>query len=167
MDYTAGVTPVTLGEHGKPFLTEHPEVHYNISHADGIAAVIVSEYECGIDCEGVRRYDPRTMRRVCSEAEREAVEAASEKEKELLFFSLWTLKEAYVKAIGTGLTFPLRKAAFAFEEDRILTDLKGCRFARYVIGREFVVSVCELVESSEMHKTYGLQAAGDRYVVLP
>lgn len=167
VDYDMNVTPVTLGRHGKPSLAEHPELHYNISHADGIAAAMVSEHECGIDCERVRRYDPRTMRRVCSEAEREAVEAASEEERELLFFSLWTLKEAYIKALGIGLAFPLREAVFAFEGDRIVTDLKGCRFARYVIGGEFVVSVCELAESSGTHMSFDLQIEAGNYAVLP
>ena len=166
VDYDVNVTPVTFGKYGKPSLAEHPGLHYNISHADGIAAVMVSGHECGIDCEPIRRYDPRIMMRVCSEAERETIEAASENERELLFFSLWTLKEAYVKAIGKGLAFPLREAAFAFDEDRILTELNGCSFARYIIGGEFVVSVCELADSGEAHRTYNLQLEDGHCVTL-
>lgn len=164
VDYTAGVTPVSLGERGKPSLTLHPELHFSISHADGIAAAMVSEHECGIDCEPVRRYDPRVIRRVCSEAEQEFLEAAPADERELLFFSLWTLKEAYVKAIGTGLVFPLKKAAFAFEGDRILTELTGCRFLRYVIGGKFVVSLCELAKG--VNRSYELQIS-DSHVIMP
>lgn len=167
VDYIVGVTPVTLGKHGKPYLKEYPELHYNISHADGIAAAMVSEHECGIDCEPIRRYNPRVMNRVFSAAEREAVEAASEAERELLFFSLWTLKEAYVKAIGEGLSFPLREAAFVFDGDRIVTDLKGCSFTQYIIDCEFVVSVCELAESCEAHRSFDLQMIDGGYVVLP
>ena len=44
-------TPVTKGKMGKPSLADRPDIHYNLSHANGIAACIVSEQECGIDCE--------------------------------------------------------------------------------------------------------------------
>ena len=157
VDYAAGVTPVRFGKHGKPSLTEHPELHFNISHADGIAAVIVSEHECGIDCEPIRKYNPRMMKRIFSDSEREAVETALDGQCNLMFFSFWTLKEAYVKAIGRGLSFPLREAAFAFEGDRIVTAPKGCSFIRYIIGDEFVVSACEVSEDSEARESFDLR----------
>ena len=154
VDYVMGVTPVTLGEHGKPSLAEHPEVHYNISHADGIAAVTVSEFECGVDCERIRAYRPSVLGRCFGEDERRAVEAAPESERNLMFFRLWTLKEAYVKALGRGLSFPLRQAEFAFEGDEILTGLSGCAFTQYVVNGEFAVSVCELTDSRKQHNVH-------------
>lgn len=167
IDYAVGVTPVSLGKHGKPYLTERPELHYNISHAEGIAVAMVSRHECGIDCEPIRRYNPRVMNRVFSIAEREAVEAAPEAERELMFFRLWTLKEAYVKAIGKGLSFPFKEAAFAFEQDRIVADLKGCCFAQYIIDGKFSVSVCEFAECCESHRSFDLQMQGGSCLVLP
>lgn len=152
--YVMGTTPVVCGEHGKPSLAERSDVHYNISHADGIAAVAVSGCECGVDCERVREFDPRIMKRVCRDTERAMLEAAPENERGLLFFRLWTLKEAYVKALGCGLSFPLRNAAFEFEDGRIRTELSGCTFAQYTIGSEFVVSVCELSKARGSHKIY-------------
>ena len=59
---------------GKPSLALFPDIHYNISHAEGIAACIVSDFECGIDCERVREYRPNVMKRAFSEKEREIVE---------------------------------------------------------------------------------------------
>ena len=156
IDYVMGKTPVVYGEHGKPALAEYPEVHFNISHADGIAAAVVSEHECGVDCERVREYDPRVMRRVCSEAEQAMIKAASKSERALLFFRLWTLKEAYVKALGSGLAFPMREAEFAFEGDRIQTKLSDCAFTQYVINGKFVVAVCELSKARGSNKLYYL-----------
>ena len=143
IDYTAE-TPVIKGKMGKPSLAEHPDIHYNISHADGIAACIVSERECGIDCEKVRGFRPNVMKRAFSEKERDMVEKAPDDMKDLLFFRLWTLKEAYVKALGTGIAFPLDTAGFGFDGCGITTDIRGFRFRQYTAcSGKFVISVCE------------------------
>ena len=146
IEYTED-TPVIKGRMGKPSLAEHPHIHYNLSHANGIAACMVSDCECGIDCENVRDFRPNVMKRVFSDKEREMVENAPASDKSLLFFRLWTLKEAYVKAIGTGIAFPMDTASFSFSGNRIVTDIESCRFRQYIIGSgKFVVSVCEIIK---------------------
>jgi 4'-phosphopantetheinyl transferase len=94
------------------------------------------------------------MRRAFSANEREMVENAPEAERDLLFFRLWTLKEAYVKAIGSGISYPMDAVEFRFEGDRIITDLPGCRFRQFIIkGGIFVAAVCELRSSPRGNKT--------------
>lgn len=139
-------TPIIRGKYGKPFLKGNPEVHFNISHANGIAACIVSERECGIDCERVREFHPNVMKRAFTEAERELVMSSPQDERDLMFFRLWTLKEAYIKMIGKGLSFPLNEAEFAFDGEMIVNDLRGCIFRQYIIKESFVVSICERVD---------------------
>ena len=137
-------TPVVKNSLGKPSLAEHPEVHYNLSHANGIAACIVSGNECGIDCEKVREYRANVLRRAFSVRERELIENTPAEQRDLMFFRLWTLKEAYVKAIGVGISYPLDTAEFDFEDGKIITDIEGYDFRQYLInGGKFVVSVCE------------------------
>ena len=144
IDYS-GDTLVTYGKMGKPSLTEYPEVHYNLSHAEGIAACIVSGRECGIDCERVRAFRPRVVKRAFSESEKQLLEEAPQEETDLLFFRLWTLKEAYVKAIGLGLSFPLSDVGFSFSDGGISCSIDGCSFRQYILGNgEYVVSVCTL-----------------------
>lgn len=143
IDYTEE-TPVTKGKMGKPSLAYRPDIHYNLSHADGIAACIVSDCECGIDCERVREYRPNVMKRAFSEKERDMVEKAPDDMKDQLFFRLWTLKEAYVKALGTGISYPMDTAEFGFEGGEIRTNVQGWRFRQYIVcGGKFVISVCE------------------------
>ena len=140
-------TPNTLiarGGYGKPSLAEYPEVCFNLSHAKGIAACIVSDRECGIDCEQVREFRPNVLKRAFSENERLLVENASPDSRGLMFFRLWTLKEAFVKALGIGISYPLDTAEFSFDGGRILTDIRGYSFRQYIIDNGgFVVSVCE------------------------
>ena len=143
IDYTEE-TPVTKGKMGKPSLAYRPDIHYNLSPADGIAACIVSDCECGIDCERVREFRPNVMKRAFSEKERDMVEKAPDDMKDQLFFRLWTLKEAYVKALGTGISYPMDTAEFGFEGGEIRTNVQGWRFRQYIVcGGKFVISVCE------------------------
>lgn len=145
IDYTEN-TSIAKGEHGKPSLAEHPHIQYNVTHADGIAACIAAENECGIDAENVRPYRPNVIKRAFSESEKALIENAPDEEKNLLFFRLWTLKEAYVKALGIGVSYPLNTAEFSFDGGEIISNTEGYSFKQYVLGdREFVVAVCEKV----------------------
>lgn len=145
IDYTEE-TPVVFGELGKPSLKEYPDVHYNLTHADGIAACLAADTECGIDAERVRQYRPNVIKRTFSEKEKALIESTPEEERNLLFFRLWTLKEAYVKAIGIGVSYPMNTVEFSFEGDKIVTNIEGYSFKQYVLGGgAFVVSVCEKV----------------------
>ena len=146
LEYVPGSTPVVLGEHGKPSLKDHPEIHYNLSHADGIAACMVSEHECGIDCEKVRAYRPNVVRRSFSENEQRLIDEAPGKERDLLFFRLWTLKEAYVKTIGIGVSYPLDTIEFSFDGENIISSAEGYVFRQHILsGGDYVVSSCEKI----------------------
>ena len=137
-------TPLLIGKHGKPALEEHPDVHFNVSHSSGIAACIVSERKCGIDCEKVGSYRQRVAERVCTEAEKAMLAEVTGDELDTLFFRLWTLKEAFIKAIGIGLAYPMNTVGFSFSGDEIICTEAGYSFRQYVLrGGEYVVSVCE------------------------
>ncbi len=136
-------TPVSRGEYGKPFLSEHPEIRYNMSHADGIAVCLMTDSECGVDCENVRPYRPNVVKRAFSESEKKLIENTPEDERDLLFFRLWTLKESYVKAIGIGISYPLNTVEFSFEGNKIKTSVKGYKFRQYILkDGKYAVSVC-------------------------
>lgn len=134
-------TSVVKNRYGKPSLRDFPEIHYNLSHSDGIAACMVGSRECGIDCEKVRKFRPNVMKRTFTEKECEAVISAPENMQDLMFFRIWTLKEAYIKAIGRGLSFPLKDAEFIINGDKITSNITDCQFRQYILGnRKFVVS---------------------------
>jgi 4'-phosphopantetheinyl transferase len=103
------------GAHGKPQLARGQAALgpcFNVSHTPGLAVCAIAASEVGIDVQNVSRPPPRQSERYLSELEREALRAAPEGERADRFFASWTLKEAYVKARGLGLSLPLAQIGF-------------------------------------------------------
>lgn len=140
---------ISYGEQGKPSLADHPDINYNLSHSDGITVCLVSAHECGIDAERIRQYRPKVVKRAFSDAEKTLIENAPDEERDSLFFRLWTLKESYVKAIGIGISYPLKTVEFAFNGDEIITNITGYSFKQYLIDGRFAVSVCEKYQNKK------------------
>lgn len=105
-----------VGEHGKPSLKEHPELHFNLSHSDTLVACALGQCPVGVDVQHIVALRDGLVRYTMSREEIDALNAmASDEDKALFFTQLWTLKESYAKATGRGLTheFP----AFAIGSD--------------------------------------------------
>jgi 4'-phosphopantetheinyl transferase len=94
-------------EFGKPRLVDRPDIHFSLSHSQDRALLAVSEgLEIGADLEGVRGVDHLGLaRRYFHPNEVAAIERDAD--PRAAFFQIWTLKEAVVKALGTGLSLPL------------------------------------------------------------
>jgi 4'-phosphopantetheinyl transferase len=98
------------GPGGKPRLVGLPGPRFNLSHADGLGLVAVSaDREVGVDIEKVRDVgDVTELARTCfSPAERAALAAVPAPLRLRAFFAGWTRKEAFLKAVGAGLSLPL------------------------------------------------------------
>lgn len=96
------------GPRGKPYLAGGGP-HFNLSHSGKLALVGIAHRELGLDVEKVRHLESLTQiaRRHFSTGEFERLAALGEGDRELAFYRCWTRKEAYIKALGEGLTMPL------------------------------------------------------------
>lgn len=98
-----------VGLHGKPFLSGH-ELYFNLSHSGDSLLLAVSDLQAiGVDIETVRDRDnlPGIAERSFSAAELAYWQALPEAERVSAFFRLWTIKEAFVKAVGRGIALGL------------------------------------------------------------
>lgn len=96
--------------HGKPHLKTDVDLRFNTSHSGAMALVAVTRgHELGIDIECLTRdvAANRLARRFFSPAEADVIERFKGRAAISAFFACWTLKEAYVKARGMGLTMGL------------------------------------------------------------
>ena len=109
-------------EHGKPFLSNTPyPIYFNLSHSGNYAALAVTTLgEIGIDIESIRARNLLAIaERYFHANELQQLLVTPEAEREPLFFKLWTLKEAFFKATGGGISSGLDKAVFDLSETHI------------------------------------------------
>ncbi len=94
---------VSVNEHGKPYLPDAPGVHFSLSHSGSMAMCAVADSPVGCDIQELSsaRRGERVARRFFTPAEYARITAAAGPERE--FARLWTLKESYVKYLGTGI----------------------------------------------------------------
>lgn len=132
-----------IGPHGKPEVVSPPggaRLRLNLSHTRGLAAAVLTEtHDVGIDVEWLDRKAP-TMdlaRRFFAPAECAQLAAMPEGAFVEAFLSFWTLKEAYIKAIGKGLVQPLDAFAFTLDplsirfDDGLVDDPECWLFRRW------------------------------------
>jgi 4'-phosphopantetheinyl transferase len=116
------------GPHGRPELIDAkgmPPLRFNISHTVGLVVVAVGlGGELGVDVEDVRRATraPEFAAEFLAGPERDVLATASPADRSARFFELWTLKEAYLKARGLGLSLPLDTFWFRTEGSRIVAS---------------------------------------------
>ena len=104
---------------GKPFV-KHPASSkrpFNLSHTDGLVLCAIgslSHHHVGVDVErSDRSTSPELAERYFSPPEITLLQQTTDEQiKRERFLRIWTLKEAFIKAIGTGLRTPLSHFAF-------------------------------------------------------
>jgi 4'-phosphopantetheinyl transferase len=107
-----------IDEHGRPHLPSQPpnapDLRFNLTHTDGLVACALSVgREVGVDAEHINRLVTHDLpERFFSPREVADLRALPKSEQDAVFFDYWTLKEAYIKARGLGLSLPLRHFTF-------------------------------------------------------
>jgi 4'-phosphopantetheinyl transferase len=109
-----GLSPARIcfvyGDKGKPGVASEANLHFNLTHSDDVAVIaFTTGCQVGIDVEHIRSLaDMPQIADQCFSSE-EVVELMllPASEREHAFFRCWARKEAYIKAIGDGLSCAL------------------------------------------------------------
>ena len=115
----------------------------NLSYCKGMVCCGILKFNnIGIDVEYVRKYNKSLLNLVLSNDEK--IDLMKAKDENEYFFRLWTLKESYIKAIGKGLSFPMKKCNFKITQDEIITNIKGYKFKQKLITKDsekYIISI--------------------------
>lgn len=140
-----GTAEYETGEHGKPFIKGRPDIVFNMSHTENavMAAFAIDEVGsdgapcvsvgCDIEVIKERPADRRLAEKYFSKEEAECVMRKGEFDTEA-FLRIWTIKESFGKALGTGLAYSLHDIRVAFDRDG------NMRFWQEVFDGEVVFS---------------------------
>ncbi|MFS4467938.1 4'-phosphopantetheinyl transferase family protein [Maribacter sp. 2210JD10-5] len=105
---------------GKPRLPSRYGLKFNVSHSQNFSVIcFLKDAEVGIDIENCKR-DINLMdlaENFFSKKEVENLKKLPFLERDRAFYRCWTRKEAFIKAEGSGLSFPLKQFAVSLDND--------------------------------------------------
>jgi 4'-phosphopantetheinyl transferase len=110
LDAAPGEIRFTYGAKGKPGLVDQGRARFNLSHSGALALIAITlDCEIGVDIEQIRPMPDLhgIASRFFSAEEEVDLMSLDEDQRVAGFFRCWTRKEAYIKAIGDGLSAPL------------------------------------------------------------
>lgn len=143
-----GVEPAALAftysSYGKPGLcgAHASQIAFNVSHSEDLALFAFSRRgELGVDVEAIRSLPDRDSlaQQLFSNREANSLARLRADLKDEAFFTCWTRKEAYVKALGEGLSRPLDTFEVTFDEReppalRVIGDAsESARWSMYAL----------------------------------
>ena len=140
---------VALHANGKPYLVGEQNLYFNLSHSEDMVMCVISDQEAGCDVEKTAAFDKELADYVMTKKELEQIYGFSDqKEQQVMFFRLWTLKESYMKATGLGIRLEPGTFCMTGEKDGICAmppaDDRKFYFKEYFMGEEYCFSCCSL-----------------------
>ena len=113
-----------------------PNIHFNLSHCDEAAACVIDNQPVGIDVETISAYDPQLLPLTMNLSEQQAITKSDYPER--VFACLWTMKEAMLKCLGTGLSDDLPNLLIDLQKEDYTSLCEACDKS-LIIKRNFTV----------------------------
>ena len=128
-------------ENKKPYFKNENSLYFNGTHTSELfAAVMSNEYNVGIDAEKIRERDYFSI------AEeyfyKSEIEYLKNTHKlEIDFFTIWTIKEAYIKMLGKTI-FDIKNSIEVDLIEREVRNADDIFFASFILDDLYIISVC-------------------------
>lgn len=136
----------SVNEYGKPYCNFIDNFHFNVSHSGNWVVCAVDSVPVGIDIEKITAIDLDISKNFFSDEEHYDLTYSSNPFD--YFFTLWSLKESYIKYIGKGLSHPLNSFSMRISSTSRIsievnnTMLENIYFKQYSIDKGYKMAVC-------------------------
>ncbi|WP_370109085.1 4'-phosphopantetheinyl transferase superfamily protein [Streptacidiphilus sp. MAP12-33] len=121
---------LSYGPSGRPYLRGYDQLDMSLSHTEDMLVVgLTTSGLIGVDVERADRmlWGPGLGRQICTPHELRLLTGLPEAQRNPSLVRLWTLKEAYSKAIGQGMQFRFTEFGFAADSAEDATDVQALR----------------------------------------
>ena len=146
------------GKYGKAYITNHENIHFNLSHSGKIVLCAISDMEVGADVEYIdAEIDLNIAKNYFYNSEYENIMKAKNRPEE--FFKYWVLKESYMKYTGLGMNLELDSFEIIINNEiKLKNDNDNLKFNLfnihdYEIGTASHYDVPKLIEY-DVHEIY-------------
>ncbi|AYJ90999.1 4'-phosphopantetheinyl transferase superfamily protein [Bacillus safensis] len=131
----------------KPVVRQLPSFHFNLSHSGNWVVCAVDDAPVGIDIEEIKPIDLAIAKRFFSADEYQDLLSQPAERQEAYFFHLWSMKEAFIKLTGKGLSYGLSSFTARLSEDGqaelTLPDHEApCFVQTYSLDPAYQMAVC-------------------------
>jgi 4'-phosphopantetheinyl transferase len=145
-------------DYGKPSViitSDEIPIKFNISHTDNLGVFSFAlEHELGVDVEFMRdnaEYE-KIATRFFADAEVEKLLALPQAERKQAFFNCWVYKEAYIKALGMGLSKPLNSFVVDFAGKVLpqyeMQSINGRQLFAINVGSDYAAALAVATEKA-------------------
>lgn len=135
-------TKIEVTERGKPYLPNN-EYYFSLSHSGGYAICAFTQIPVGCDIEKIRKL-PRTTK-IFSTKEDQEFSTLEERDKEQIFFQLWTCKESVTKLLGKGIAYPFKTFSVLDEnqvKESVFIEERHLYLKSFQQIENYAISVC-------------------------
>lgn len=132
------------GEYGKPYLKGKVNYAFNVSHSGTWVVCALDDLCVGVDVEKVQKVELELAKRCFCYEEYCYLRDLKKDEREKSFYSLWTLKESYIKYWGRGLSIPLNSFCFRNVAGKFYLNSSKYKiiFTQFDLAGMYQLSVC-------------------------
>lgn len=140
---------IDYNSYGKPFIKNLNDFHYNISHSGQWVVCAYGNSEVGVDIEKiVYEHDNNgIINNFFSKEEKDFICLNADKiTRAQRFTQIWTLKESYIKYLGTGLSTSLNSFSTNIIQGVVKNSEnqidKYAKLKSYLLGNDYYLSIC-------------------------
>ena len=148
---------IERGENGKPYFAGENEIFFNGTHSKDLISVAMSDKLIGVDGEYIKKRDFLGIaKEYFSFNEYKLLKSSSK--LEIDFYTLWTLKESYIKTFGKKI-FDIKDSIEINLEERAVYNADNLFFATFSLDNCYLISVCCNIENAEDYKDIVIKAS--------
>lgn len=146
--YNKNNLTIKRNDNGKPYFENEDNIFFNGSHSNDLICVGMSDRLIGVDAEFIKE---RKFFDIASEyfSFKERKFLKTSKKLEIDFFTLWTLKESYIKKLGKVI-FDIKDSIEIDLDERVIYNADNLFFATFILDDSYIISLCSDMKDKDV-----------------